>query len=149
MIEATRTVIENFFSAERVDFLMIDKELISHFANDKGKSLSLYHAYQKFEVAIPKTFDSKKSNFIVKPAFDRIVDVRNKLHIDYDGKTCVWAVMNPSDSSKLLLFIQIRLGKESKNTFKLIERNDWRSFDVNKNSKRQTMRYQISPKQAT
>ena len=81
LIEATRTAIAKFFSADKVDFLMMDKELISHFANDKGKSFNLYHAYYKFEVAIPPAFDSKKCDYIFKPAFDRILDVRNKLHI--------------------------------------------------------------------
>lgn len=88
----------------------MDKELISHYKSDNGKSLNLYHAYFEFEVTVPKSFDTKREDYKFKPAFERILDVRNKLYLHQDKKTYVWAVMNPIEEHKYFFLIQVTLG---------------------------------------
>jgi hypothetical protein len=51
-----------------------------------------------------------REDYKVKPAFERIIDVKNKLYIHHGGKTCVWAVMNPIETHKYFLLIQITIG---------------------------------------
>jgi hypothetical protein len=52
-LEATRATVLKVFKAESVDFLLMDKELVSHFVKDQGKTKKLDHAHFGFEVAIP------------------------------------------------------------------------------------------------
>jgi hypothetical protein len=107
LLEATRVAIMKVFRAEKVDFLMIDKELAIQFKSDGGRTSKMYHAYSPFEVAIPKSFDLKKGTFSIKPAFKSLLDLKNRLDLHNNGKTCVWAVMNQEASNKYFLLIQI------------------------------------------
>ena len=75
LIEAARTAIKRILRAEKVDFLLMDRELIAHFKESHGVTQKFYHAHFPFQIAVPTTFDTKKSSYHFTPCFKMIKDV--------------------------------------------------------------------------
>jgi len=83
----------------------MDKEFTTQFKFDGGRTTKLYHANFALEAAVPRSIDLKKEDYAVKPAFRNLLDIRNKLHLQNNGKKCVWAMMNPENPNKYLFLI--------------------------------------------
>lgn len=96
LIETTRTAIKRILRAEKVDFLLMDRELVAHYKESNGKTQKFYHAHFPFQIAVPFDFDLKKSTYPFTPCFKMIKDVQLNRH--NKGRICVWPVSAEDNS---------------------------------------------------
>ncbi len=59
LLNRTRAAILRVFKADRVDFLLMDREFIANYKASHGKTIKLLHAHFRFEIAVPD--DNKNS----------------------------------------------------------------------------------------
>jgi hypothetical protein len=107
--------LKKIFQAQRVNFLVVDKEVLSIFRKEEGQLTQIHHAHTNFNLVVPDGFNLARNEYKFIPGFKNMNDVNKGNCVA--GRYCVWPIHNLRNPTQIMMYVQIDYKQGSPHSF--------------------------------
>lgn len=104
LLQMTEIAMKKILRCQDIHFMLMDKETITHFHEEHGKTSSIYVNFCPLHVVMPENYQGTKDSFQFTPHFALLSEILKAKSCE--GKTCVWPVKSQRSTDTVLLLIQ-------------------------------------------